>query len=63
LTLKVEPGQTLALVGASGCGKSTTVALIEKKVEILFPVVKELKTIKKFLKKDKEKGWFYETNY
>jgi ABC-type multidrug transport system fused ATPase/permease subunit len=30
LTLKVEPGQTLALVGASGCGKSTTVALIER---------------------------------
>ncbi|CAA6824195.1 MAG: Unknown protein [uncultured Sulfurovum sp.] len=40
-----------------------TVALIEKKIEILFPVVKELKTIKKFLKKDKEKGWVYETNY
>ena len=40
-----------------------TVALLEKKIEILFPVAKELKTIKKFLKKDKEKGWFYETNY
>jgi hypothetical protein len=40
-----------------------TVALVEKKIEILFPVAKELKTIKKFLKKDKEKGWFYETNY
>jgi len=39
------------------------VALADKKVEILFPVAKELKTIKKFLKKDKEKGWFYETNY
>lgn len=40
-----------------------TVALIDRKVEVLFPVVKELKTIKKFLKKDKEKGWIYETNY
>ena len=37
--------------------------LIDKKVEILFPITKEIKTIKKFLKKDKEKGWFYETNY
>jgi len=37
--------------------------LVARKVEILFPVPKELKTIKKFLKKDKEKGWYYETNY
>ncbi|KAL5006708.1 hypothetical protein ScPMuIL_015514 [Solemya velum] len=28
LNLDVEPGQTLALVGASGCGKSTTVQLM-----------------------------------
>ena len=39
------------------------VALLDRKVEILLPVTKEIKTIKKFLKKDKEKGWFYETNY
>ena len=39
------------------------VALLNNKIEILFPVPKELKTIKKFLKKDKEKGWIYETNY
>jgi len=39
------------------------VDLKNRKVEILFPVTKEIKTIKKFLKKDKEKGWFYETNY
>jgi hypothetical protein len=39
------------------------ITLIEKKIEILFPVIKNLKTIKKFLKKDKEKGWLYETNY
>ena len=30
LSVKVNPGQTLALVGASGCGKSTSVALIER---------------------------------
>jgi len=30
LTLTVAPGETLALVGASGCGKSTTVQLIER---------------------------------
>jgi hypothetical protein len=40
-----------------------TVHLLERKIEILFPVVKDIKTIKKFLKKDNEKGWFYETNY
>lgn len=30
LTLDVRPGRTLALVGASGCGKSTVLALIER---------------------------------
>jgi len=30
LTVDVQPGQTLALVGSSGCGKSTTVQLIER---------------------------------
>jgi galactitol-specific phosphotransferase system IIB component len=52
----------LAGVGSFGV-LDGTVTLVDKKIEILFPVVKELKTIKKFLKKDKEKGWFYETNY
>ena len=30
LSARVRPGQTLALVGASGCGKSTVVSLIER---------------------------------
>ncbi|KAK2184056.1 hypothetical protein NP493_285g02000 [Ridgeia piscesae] len=30
LNLKVKVGQTVALVGASGCGKSTTVALLQR---------------------------------
>jgi len=40
-----------------------SVDLKNQKVEILFPVTKDIKTIKRFLKKDKERGWVYETNY
>lgn len=30
LNLKVQSGQTVALVGSSGCGKSTTVQLMQR---------------------------------
>ena len=30
MTMRIEPGATVALVGSSGCGKSTTVQLLER---------------------------------
>jgi ABC-type multidrug transport system fused ATPase/permease subunit len=32
--LTIEPGKTVALVGASGCGKSTAVALIQRLYDV-----------------------------
>ena len=40
-----------------------TIALKDRKIEILFPKPKDLNTIKKFLKKDAKKGWYYEKTY
>ncbi len=40
-----------------------TVALKDRKIEVLFPKPKDLTTVKKFLKKDAKKGWYYEKTY
>ena len=42
---------------------SGVVDLKEKNIHIDFPVAKDIQTIKKYLKKDKTGGWYYETNY
>jgi len=34
INLKVMKGQTVALVGSSGCGKSTTVQLLERLYDV-----------------------------
>jgi len=40
-----------------------TVELLEKKVHILFPVAKDIKALRKFLKKNQTGEWTYETTY
>ena len=42
LTLEVYPGQTVALVGSSGCGKSTCVQLLQRFYDPLRGVVSGL---------------------
>lgn len=34
VTFKLQPGQTLALIGASGCGKSTILRLVTRLYDI-----------------------------
>ena len=59
----IDPMQ-VQLEGLGSFGTMTgTVSLLEKKVKLLFPVAKDIKAFKKFLKKDKQGGWYYETNY
>jgi len=54
----------VSINGTGSFGTLTgSIQLLNRKIEILFPVVKEIKTLKKFLKKDQEKGWYYEANY
>ncbi|NWJ04357.1 MDR1 protein, partial [Crypturellus undulatus] len=43
LNLKINCGQTVALVGGSGCGKSTTVQLIQRFYDPKEGMVRELK--------------------
>ena len=42
LNLQVNVGQTVALVGSSGCGKSTVVQLIQRFYDIAGGVVSQL---------------------
>ena len=42
---------------------SGAVSLKDRVVHVDFPVAKDIQTIKKFLRKDKTGGWYYETNY
>jgi len=39
------------------------VAFMDRNISITFPVAKDIKAFKKFLKKDKTGEWKYETNY
>ena len=39
LTVEINPGQTVALVGASGCGKSTVISLLERFYDVANGVI------------------------
>jgi ABC-type multidrug transport system fused ATPase/permease subunit len=49
LDLKVNVGQTVALVGSSGCGKSTTVALLQRFYDPLQGSVRFIRTNQLYL--------------
>ena len=54
----------IVLAGNGSIGEMVgSVDLINRKVHIDITKEKALQTIKKFLKKDAKKGWYYETNY
>jgi hypothetical protein len=53
---------TLDAKGSFGVAKGEA-ELLKREVTVLFPVVKDIKVFRKFLKKDKEEGWKYETSY
>ena len=54
-------------VQLDGVGSFGTVSgnaiLLENKVRLNFPIAKDIRAFKKFLKKDKQGEWYYETNY
>ena len=39
------------------------VDIVKRKINLRFPVAKDIKTFKRFLRKDKIKGWYYEKTY
>lgn len=49
-------------LGSFGTMKGA-MTLLDRKVKLLFPVAKDINAFQKFLKKDKQGGWYYETNY
>ena len=53
---------TLLTKGSFGVADGAVTPL-DRNIKILLPVVKNIKSFKKFLTKDKEEGWKYETNY
>jgi ABC-type transport system involved in cytochrome bd biosynthesis fused ATPase/permease subunit len=55
LGLDVQPGQTVALVGSSGCGKSTTIQLLERFYDPTGGSVASIFYLILFIKKKRER--------